>query len=324
MRSMLSEQESSIEKIVVQDIYDAEHSSDKYIILKDYIENLEHCTEDRRSHLLNHLETHKDDCLRLDKMATNIFLVGQGCKTIKTELKFNNIKTDNEEEEDDEELEEISNHSRISIDNYINKIQYQKTNKEDEVALTNEDLVARNLKFVIQCAHKYKHIMPFEDLIQEGNLGLVQAAERFDRSKNIKFISYAVHWILLRMREAIKHNHLIRNGIKKGYKFTYIDSMTNEDSKNTLEEILNVQTSYDTPVDNIIERETFNNLYSSLKLLSDTERDIVIRRFGINGSTPITLRELAAKHNYTIPNIALIEKKALAKLHKYMEEKKYA
>jgi len=213
--------------------------------------------------------------------------------------------------------EQENNKKTVSIDSYINKIQYQKMDKSDEKVLSNEELVSRNLKFVIRCAHKYKHIMPFEDLIQEGNLGLVQAAARFDRSKNIKFISYAVHWILLRMREAIKHNHLIRNGIKKGFNFTYIDSMSNEDSKNTLEEILNVHKTSEDPSNNMIEDETYSNLNNSLNVLSSIEKDIILNRYGINGNT-ITLRELADKHNYTIPNIALIEKKALHKLRNYM------
>jgi RNA polymerase primary sigma factor len=58
------------------------------------------------------------------------------------------------------------------------------------------DLVTANLKFVVSVCRNYRHYgLPMTDLINEGNLGLMKAAERFDESQNCKFISYAVWWI---------------------------------------------------------------------------------------------------------------------------------
>ena len=59
-----------------------------------------------------------------------------------------------------------------------------------------EKLVTANLKFVVKICNKYKgYGLPFDDLVQEGNIGLVKAVEKFDPSKGYRLISYAVWWI---------------------------------------------------------------------------------------------------------------------------------
>jgi RNA polymerase primary sigma factor len=73
-------------------------------------------------------------------------------------------------------------------------------------------LIQANLRFVILVAKRYRNRgVPLEDLVNEGNIGLIQAAGRFDPDRGIRFVSYAVWWIRQAMQKAIQENgRLIR------------------------------------------------------------------------------------------------------------------
>ncbi|UCD11935.1 MAG: RNA polymerase sigma factor RpoD/SigA [Nitrospinaceae bacterium] len=82
--------------------------------------------------------------------------------------------------------------------------------KGDTQAL--QELVRRNLKYVVTVANKYKGCgLSLQDLIEEGNIGLIQAAKRFDSNRHVKFITYAVWWI----RQAIMHSLAEQSGTVK-------------------------------------------------------------------------------------------------------------
>jgi RNA polymerase primary sigma factor len=95
-------------------------------------------------------------------------------------------------------LKEISRLSRITAEE--ERVLGRKIQKGDQQALRR--LVEANLRFVVSYAKRYRGCgMSFLDLINEGNIGLIEAAKRFNPKKNVKFITYAVWWV----RQAIIH-----------------------------------------------------------------------------------------------------------------------
>ena len=80
---------------------------------------------------------------------------------------------------------------------------------------TKEDLnrlVESNLSFVVKIANEYRNIgLPFEDLLNEGNIGLIEAARRYDHNKGTKFITYAIWWVRKSILKALsEQGNLVR------------------------------------------------------------------------------------------------------------------
>ena len=98
-------------------------------------------------------------------------------------------KTSYEEGSLDQYLRDISAYPLISRDEEVRLA--QRIRQNDQEAL--DKLVRSNLRFVVSVAKKYQNQgVSLSDLINEGNLGLIRAAHKFDETKGIKFISYAV------------------------------------------------------------------------------------------------------------------------------------
>lgn len=110
---------------------------------------------------------------------------------------------------------QVTNQDTLSLEKYLREIgKVPLITPEEEVALARrirkgdqnalESMVKANLRFVVSVAKQYQNQgLGLSDLINEGNLGLIKAAQRFDETRGFKFISYAVWWIRQSILQAI-------------------------------------------------------------------------------------------------------------------------
>ncbi len=119
------------------------------------------------------------------------------------QLKISRSITNRAGEALDKYLAEISHEPMVTVDEEIQLAEtIRKGGREGERA--KDKLVKANLRFVVSVAKQYQHQgLSLTDLIDEGNIGLVKAAEKFDETRGFKFISYAVWWIRQSIMQAI-------------------------------------------------------------------------------------------------------------------------
>ena len=123
---------------------------------------------------------------------------------------------------------QITNRETQSLDKYLNEIsKYDLISADEEVELAAriregdqaalQRLTKANLRFVISVSKQYQNQgLSLSDLINEGNLGLIKAAQRFDEKRGFKFISYAVWWIRQSILQAIaEHARIVRLPLNK-------------------------------------------------------------------------------------------------------------
>jgi RNA polymerase primary sigma factor len=112
-------------------------------------------------------------------------------------------------------VKQVTNRETPSLDKYLHEIgKVELLSSEEEVALASkikngdgkalEKLIKANLRFVVSVSKQYQNQgLSLPDLINEGNVGLIKAAQRFDETRGFKFISYAVWWIRQSILQAL-------------------------------------------------------------------------------------------------------------------------
>lgn len=178
-----------------------------------------------------------------------------------------------------------------------------------------------NLKFVIKVAHEKQHPkIPIDDLINEGNLGLIRAFETYNPTFGYKFISYAVNWIKQYISIAIYKDALIRIPVNVITDARTDDSiiLPNSISLNKNYADNNNFTLLDVLKNNnsISPDYKFNipNVDRILNLLPPAEKDIIIRYFGLKGKKSKNFREIAIEDDRSHQRCQQMFKKAIYRL----------
>jgi RNA polymerase primary sigma factor len=194
----------------------------------------------------------------------------------------------------------------------------------DEAALGR--LVESNLRFVVSYAKRYRGLgVSFLDLIHEGNLGLIEAARRFDPHRNVKFISYAVWWI----RQAMMHvlsdeTRAFSFPPKLVPRFAYgagdvslSDAMARGtgagDRPRRVADIL-WQEQVPPVEDELMHQSDLDELSAALGDLDGKEREVVRLRFGLGDDEPRTLQEIGDRMHLSRERVRQIESRAKDKL----------
>lgn len=181
-----------------------------------------------------------------------------------------------------------------------------KIKKGDKAAL--DKLVNANLKFVVNYAKQYrKSGVPFSDLISEGNIGLIKAAEKFDGTKGVKFISYAVWWIRNSIQECIDR-YLGNIEEVNGEEYTF-DNCNSADYEYSSQIINN---EFEEEFSNIQSREA--TITELMKTLKEREIKILSLYFGLYDGKEMTLDEIGVETGLTKERVRQIKDKALVKL----------
>ncbi len=250
----------------------------------------------------------------------------------------------------------------------INEIPLLTREEEDKYAraaakgekYAKDMLVKSNLRFVVNVAKKYQNQgLPLTDLISEGNIGLMNAIERFDVEKGYHFISYAVWWIRQAILKAIcEKSRMIRLPLNRANELVQIEKARKElqsgkaedpelkdiakavnmdedhvlDLINISRDLVSLETpvynekdssqlgdfiedsGYEHPEDIAIEHSLIEDINEVLTTLTEKEAEIIQYRFGLNGRSPLSLKEIGDKYNLTKERIRQIEKKAIKRL----------
>ena len=199
---------------------------------------------------------------------------------------------------------------------------------EREAERAKKEMIEANLRLVISISKKYTNRgMQFLDLIQEGNIGLMKAVDKFEYRRGYKFSTYATWWI---SREPIPEElakrlsmpvDKIRKVMKIAKEPVSLEAPVGDEEDSSLGDFIADEDALQ-PVDSAIHtnlKETCTRILSSL---TPREERVLRMRFGIGMNTDHTLEEVGQQFNVTRERIRQIEAKALRKLKHPSRSKK--
>jgi RNA polymerase primary sigma factor len=274
------------------------------------------------------------------------FIVKNNNKKIRNDLLMNK-KYINYETEDTitKYFKDVKKTTPLTIDKEVELA--KRIKKGDQKAI--DELVTANLKFVVSIAKEYQgQGLNLSDLINEGNIGLIKAASRFDHTKGFKFISYAVWWVKQSIIQSLNDNaRIVRLPVNVINRISKINKEFGNGNDNEYEILSNIKDIDEELINNgsfslnknindeggeIIDliiggkmNESFEDLEITdnikyelnniLSVLDERERMIIESYFGINTDHDgMTLEAIGDKYNLTKERIRQIKEKAIRKL----------
>lgn len=180
-------------------------------------------------------------------------------------------------------------------------------------------LIEHNLRLVAHIIKKYYSSQSdHDDLVSIGTIGLIKAVNTFDSSKGIRLSSYAARCI---ENEVLM---FFRNGKKSAQDVSMNEPIDTDKEGNTLT-LMDVMSTEDNIVDNLDIKIKSEQLKKYLvEVLTPRERIIIELRYGLNGSRPLTQREVAQRLKISRSYVSRIEKKALLTLRKRFERTEFS
>lgn len=206
------------------------------------------------------------------------------------------------------------------LDIYFKEInKYKCLSKEEEAELSKKirngdeksfnKLINSNLRFVVNIAKGYRDSgIPFQDIISEGNLGLIKAAQKFDYTKDVRFISYAVWWVKSYIQAYID-SRVKKNEVSvDDYMIVDIeDNSDDEHCKNSINK------EFEDELSKIQDKQ--DSLMELMECLQEREVKILMMYFGLSyNNKEMTLDEISSEMNMSKERVRQIKDKALIKL----------
>ena len=247
------------------------------------------------------------------------------------QLKITKSITNRESEALDKYLQEIGKEEMISVEEEVELA--QRIRKGDRKAL--ERLTKANLRFVVSVAKQYQNQgLSLPDLINEGNLGLIKAAEKFDETRGFKFISYAVWWIRQSILQAIaEQSRIVRLPLNQVGSVNKINKVLSkfEQENERRPSVEEISEKLDLPEEKIDEAMSVNGRHVSVDapfidgednslldvLINDdapmADKTVIEAFYGIN-QPELTLEEIGSKYNLTRERVRQIKEKAIRRL----------
>jgi len=154
-----------------------------------------------------------------------------------------------------------------------------------------------------------------DDLLSIGSLGLIKAVDSFNFNAQTKLSTYAARCIENEILMYLRSN-------KKNKQTTWLYATIGTDKEGNEIKLCDIiEDPSLTSSEKIINEEALENLNKALKILTDREKDIIYKRYGLDNNIPLTQREIAQKMNISRSYVSRIEKRALTKIYLELKNK---